>query len=171
MIIIIIAILYSLLVVKIKFTPIVSTLTWINRHVISKILAGLGKLLKKFSKKKVSKFAHVDDPFTYQPPAKAPLTKGQKNVDKAGDEISKILVELGKVFVNVDKRIKYFGIGLLNVSFLTGAYFHIRWACQYWEVSLVLVVVFIEWLTWIKINIKPKEEPVKQEPWQKIKNH
>jgi len=162
MIILIIAILYSLLVVKIKFTPIVSTLTWINRHIVTHILGMFGRLLKKFSKKKVSKFAQVEDPFTYQPPAKAPLTAAQKGADKAGDEISKIIVELGKVFVNVDKRVKYLGIGILNVFFLTGAYFHIRWAFQYWEVSLILIAVFIEWLTWIKINIKPVEEPVKQ---------
>lgn len=161
MIIIIITILYSLLVVKIKFTPILSSLTWINRHILSKFLIRLGKLLKKFSKKKVSKFSDVEDPFTYQPPAQAPLTAGQKGVDKAGDEISKILVELAKVFTSVDKRIKYFGIGLLNIFFFTGVYFHIRWACKYWEVSLVLIAVFIEWIIWIKINIKPVEEPVK----------
>lgn len=156
MIIILIVIIYSLIVVKAKFTPVVSTLTFLNRNILSKLAK---KLFKK--KEKPSKFADVEDAFTYQVPEKK-LTKGQKNVDKAGDEISKIIVEIGKVFAEVDKRVKFFFIALLNVFFVTGLIYHIIWACRYWELSLSFTAVFIEWITWIKANTKPTEEPVKK---------
>lgn len=156
MIEVIIIILYSLLVVKIKFTPVVSTLTWINRSVLSKVVK------KLFDKKKISKYAEVADPFLYQEPEKKPLTKGQKSVDKAGDEISKIIVELGKIFADVDKRVKYFFVGLLNIFFVTGFIYHIKWAIHYWEVTLIFLAVFIEWLTWIKVNAKPKNQSEKK---------
>lgn len=158
----IIIVLYSLLVMKKKFTPVLSMLTWINRNILIPFLKNIvGPLLKKISKKKTSPFVDVEDPFTYEPPAKKPPTKAQKNVDKAGDEISKLIVEIGKVFTNVDKRIKYFFIGVLNVFFVTGAIYHIRWAFEYWKVSLVLIALFIEWITWINSNKKINKEPIK----------
>ncbi len=46
----IIIILYSLLVMKIKFTPVISTLTFINRHILSRIFKAIGKLFPEKKK-------------------------------------------------------------------------------------------------------------------------
>lgn len=155
MIIALIIAVYTFIVVRAKFTPIVSSALWAAQKLIL-----LKKSLKRKPKQQQQEVASVD--VFAELPDKKPLTTAQKAVDKSGEEIGKLIAELGKIFAGVDKRIKYFFIALLNVWFFTGAYYHIVWAFTYWKISLIVIAIFIEWLTWIKVNIKPKEEIVKQ---------
>ena len=154
MIIITICAIYALLIMRIKFTPVFSSLVWMSTNIFSPFISAVKKLVKRKPKQQEI----IEDAFAVPVKDKKANTLAQKLADKGGDDISKIITELGKIFVDVDKRVKYFFIILFNVFFLTGTYYHIKWAINYPEVTFILLALFIEFVIWAKKTSKPKTE-------------
>lgn len=127
MIELLIAAVYVLMVARIKFTPVFSSLTWINVSIVSPFFSWLKKIFRKKPKQQEI----IEDAFAIPVTDKKANTLAKKFADKGGDEFAKFATELGKMFVDVDMRIKIFFSVLLFIFFITGICYHIKWAFTY----------------------------------------
>lgn len=143
---------YAFVIMHQKITPVFSSLVWINKNIFSRFFSGMNKLFRK----RIKQQEIIQDAFDVPVKNKKANTIAQKLADKGGDDISKLITEIGKIFIDIDARIKYFFIGLINIFFITGTIYHILWAITYWRITLIVVVLFIEFITWAKATAKPK---------------
>lgn len=143
---------YALVILRKKITPVFSLLVWMSKNIFTPFFSLIGKLIKKAPKQQEI----IQDAFAVPVKSKKANTIAQKLADKGGDDISKMITELGKVFIDVDSRIKFFAIALLNIFFITGTIYHIIWAITYWRITLVVIMMIIEFIIWAKKTSKPK---------------
>lgn len=141
---------YLLITTFHKVTPIFSLLKWLNN-----LLYPIGKWIQNLIRKKPSAEI-IEDAFTVPVKSNAANTFAEKIADKGGDGMAEMIKELGKYFVNVDKRVKIFFILLLNVFFVTGMVQHIMWAIHYWQITAVAVTLFIEFSSFVKTKVVKK---------------
>lgn len=154
MILILSCIVYSLLVLKLRLTPVFYFTITFNRYIFSPIVYAIKKL---FTRKTAS--VVIEDAFDIPVKDNKASTLAEKLADKGGDDIAKITTEIGKMFVDVDMRVKVFFGFLITVFFVTGIVVHVRWAIMYWEASLIFISLFIEFVTWTKKTATPKTQP------------
>lgn len=153
MILLLSCIVYSLLVAKLRFTPVLYFLIWFGKHAMAPLLSLIKKMFRKKSVPQV-----IEDAFSIPADDNKAVTFAQKMADKGGDDIAKLVTEMGKLFVDVDLRVKVLFGFLITLCFVTGIVMHVRWAIIYWQASLVLITLFIEFVMWTKKTAKPKTE-------------
>lgn len=144
---------YGLFTIKTKFTPICSSIVWINKNA--------SKLKKKLFKKKVQQSVVQEfNPFVPAPPSK-PLTQGEKVINKTGDVIAQSVVQSGSFLLGIDNRIKIFGGIVLSIVFSIGIYYSFVIIIHHWKLFFITVALFSEWVTWLKANKSSKENEIK----------
>lgn len=99
---------------------------------------------------------HANDPFSMPDKPKRVFTRWQKITNAIVDTISSLFVKIWGLFL--DKELKYVLIAIATLVFTTGLVYNIIWAIVYWNISIVLFMLYITWRIWSTIKKKDKQK-------------